>query len=65
MKTLIRLLLQEQSDPGLHCLHICHFVSNFSVQNFRTLTCEEKRKKKIGFDTPDLEHCSYNKETED
>ena len=28
---------QEQFDLGLHCLHM-PFVSNFGVQNFRTLT---------------------------
>ena len=51
MKTLIRLLLQEQSDLGLqwqtvktlqeqsdlglHCLHM-EFVGDFGVRNFRT-----------------------------
>ena len=37
VKTLIRLLLQEQSDLGLHC-SICDFVRNFGVLNFRTFT---------------------------
>ena len=25
-----------ESDLGLHCLHICHFVRKFGVQNLRT-----------------------------
>ena len=39
MQTLIRLLLQEQSDLGLHCLY-SHFVRYFGVQNFRTFTVD-------------------------
>ena len=38
-KTLIRLLLQKQSDLGLHCLSI-PFWQVTSVQNFRTFTVQ-------------------------
>ena len=38
VKTLIRLLLQQQSDLGLCTVCIWHFVRNFGVQNFRTYT---------------------------
>ena len=37
MQTLIRLLLQEQSYLGLHCLHN-PFCQKFCVQNFREFT---------------------------
>ena len=37
VQTLIRLLLKEQYNLGLHCLHI-PFVRNFGVGNFRTFT---------------------------
>ena len=36
MQTQIRLFLQEQSDLGLHCLHV--ILSDTGVQNFRTFT---------------------------
>ena len=37
MKTLIRLLFQEQSDLGLHCMHM-PFYQKIGVQSFRTYT---------------------------
>ena len=37
VKTLIRLLLQKQSDLGLHCLPM-PFPQATSVRNFRTCT---------------------------
>ena len=40
MQTLIGLLLQEQSDLGLHCLHM-HFVRKIDVLGFRTFTYSE------------------------
>ena len=36
MKTLIRLLLLEQSDLGWHCLHMLFYRTD--IQNFRTFT---------------------------
>ena len=43
VETLIKLLLQEQSDLGLHCLHIS-FGRNFGVRNFRTfVVASDKR----------------------
>ena len=44
-KTLIRLLLQKQSDLGLHCLPK-PFLLMTSVQNFRTSTIESMRSHK-------------------
>ena len=38
VQNLIRLLLKEQSDLGLHCLHMLFLVRNLGVQNFRTFT---------------------------
>ena len=35
VQTLIRLLLQEQSDQGLHCLHMSKILS---ITNLRTFT---------------------------
>ena len=32
---------QEQSDLGQQSVCICHFVSHFSVRNFRTFTINE------------------------
>ena len=37
VQTHIRLLHQEQSDMGLHCLQIS-FFQTFGVRNFRTFT---------------------------
>ena len=36
-KTLVRMLLQKQSDLGLHCLSLSFWLAT-SVQNFRTFT---------------------------
>ena len=36
-KTLVRMLLQKQSDLGLHCLFLSFWLAT-SVQNFRTFT---------------------------
>ena len=41
MKTLFWLLLQKQSDLGLHCLHMA-FVRNIGVRNFGTFTVIRK-----------------------